>query len=307
MEKGQRQKRTKPKRISDRRALGEVSDHFLETLGRCHSCAFPLHFFLGSSCVVICFDRHTNTNKSWFYEIIEKIHKKMSLNSDDTHFKRAIFNRSKVHSGYPIKTNKIMCHSAIIYTWGKVTLLMSDTCFHISGRLELIKFGGYPVWKNKLIKTLIFWDKYNISGSLCAHFSRFFFVLQTSTNVQREPPFLRWLTKSWTVSTFTPAFLEGGSSTLRIWSLGLTSTPRSSGFFFSIGFFFAFMMLGSVANLGSLRRRSQVTNAGSFRDITCEPPSTSRVILATPLSFSSSNFDMKVPCGQFNIPASIWP
>lgn len=48
----------------------------------------------------------------------------------------------------------------------------------------------------------------------------------------------------------------GGSSTFKVSSRGVTSTPNSSRLRFSIGFFLAFMMFGSVAYLGSLSRKS---------------------------------------------------
>ena len=46
--------------------------------------------------------------------------------------------------------------------------------------------------------------------------------------------------------TLIPALRPAGSVTCSVFNLGVTSTPRSSGFRFSSGFFFAFMMLGSV-------------------------------------------------------------
>lgn len=50
----------------------------------------------------------------------------------------------------------------------------------------------------------------------------------------------------------------------------------------SIGFFFAFMMFGSVAYLGSLRRKSVVTTTGVFIETVSTPPSTSLVMVALP-------------------------
>src|SRR3954452_18063155 len=47
-------------------------------------------------------------------------------------------------------------------------------------------------------------------------------------------------------ATFTPALRLEGSTTLRVFSLGDTSTPSASGFRTSSVFFFAFMMFGCV-------------------------------------------------------------
>ncbi len=57
----------------------------------------------------------------------------------------------------------------------------------------------------------------------------------------------------------------------------LVSALRSAGERVSRGFFLAFMMLGSVAYLGSFRRRSHVTMAGRFTEIVSRPASISRV------------------------------
>src|SRR5260221_2568557 len=46
--------------------------------------------------------------------------------------------------------------------------------------------------------------------------------------------------------TLVPAFLLVGSSTFTVARRGATSTPSTSGFRVSSGFFFAFMILGSV-------------------------------------------------------------
>jgi hypothetical protein len=54
-------------------------------------------------------------------------------------------------------------------------------------------------------------------------------------------------TSVFTSGTFTPAARFGGSTTLSTFRRGVTSTPRSPGVTMSSGFFFAFMMLGSVA------------------------------------------------------------
>ena len=54
-------------------------------------------------------------------------------------------------------------------------------------------------------------------------------------------------TSSSTEPTLTPPWRFAGSSTLSVMRRGVTSTPRSSGVTTSIGFFFAFMMLGRDA------------------------------------------------------------
>ncbi len=53
-------------------------------------------------------------------------------------------------------------------------------------------------------------------------------------------------TSVFTSATFTPAERFGGSTTFSVFRRGVTSTPRSSGLSVSSGFFFAFMMFGSV-------------------------------------------------------------
>ncbi len=53
-------------------------------------------------------------------------------------------------------------------------------------------------------------------------------------------------TKAAASGTLIPALRPGGSVTCSVFNLGVTSTPRSSGFKFSSGFFFAFMMFGKV-------------------------------------------------------------
>ena len=47
-------------------------------------------------------------------------------------------------------------------------------------------------------------------------------------------------------ATLMPALRFGGSSTFTVAIRGATSTPSASGFSISSGFFFAFMMFGSV-------------------------------------------------------------
>ncbi len=59
--------------------------------------------------------------------------------------------------------------------------------------------------------------------------------------------FLSLLTSWATSATRSPALRLGGSTTLSVARRGATSTPRSAGLTVSSGFFFAFMMLGSVA------------------------------------------------------------
>ena len=63
---------------------------------------------------------------------------------------------------------------------------------------------------------------------------------------QRTPAsFLSLSTSSATLPTLTPAFRVGGSDVFKTLSRGLMSTPKSSGFFTSSGFFLAFMIFGS--------------------------------------------------------------
>jgi len=57
---------------------------------------------------------------------------------------------------------------------------------------------------------------------------------------------LSFATNSATSFTITPPLRLGGSSTFRVFKRGVTSTPSSSGRVTSSGFFFAFMMFGSV-------------------------------------------------------------
>ena len=54
------------------------------------------------------------------------------------------------------------------------------------------------------------------------------------------PDCFNFVNKSSTDSTLTPDSRCGGSSTDKISILGLTSIPKSEGFFLSIVFFFAF-------------------------------------------------------------------
>ena len=57
-----------------------------------------------------------------------------------------------------------------------------------------------------------------------------------------------FLGQSYTLAQATDAYVqfEGGSLTFKVLMRGVTSTPRSAGFSISSGFFFAFMMFGSV-------------------------------------------------------------
>ena len=65
---------------------------------------------------------------------------------------------------------------------------------------------------------------------------------------QRTPASSRSLASSSPASaTMIPAWRLAGSTTLSTVSRGVTSTPSSSGVLMSMGFFFAFMMLGSDA------------------------------------------------------------
>src|SRR5207248_1743275 len=50
-----------------------------------------------------------------------------------------------------------------------------------------------------------------------------------------------------TEPTLTPPWRLAGSSTFKVTSRGAASTPSSSGVIVTIGFFFAFMMLGNEA------------------------------------------------------------
>src|SRR5512135_3568644 len=58
--------------------------------------------------------------------------------------------------------------------------------------------------------------------------------------------FLSFSTSALASATFTPPLRFAGSVTLSVFRRGATSTPSASGFRFSSGFFFAFMMFGSV-------------------------------------------------------------
>src|SRR5688572_22857028 len=64
---------------------------------------------------------------------------------------------------------------------------------------------------------------------------------------QIAPASLSLPTSSATEPTFTPATRPPGSLVFTTCNRGLMSTPKASGAFSSIGFFFAFMMFGSEA------------------------------------------------------------
>ena len=64
---------------------------------------------------------------------------------------------------------------------------------------------------------------------------------------QITPASLSLPTSSLAEPTLTPALRPPGSTVFRTVRRGLASTPSPSGVFSSIGFFFAFMMLGSDA------------------------------------------------------------
>lgn len=67
---------------------------------------------------------------------------------------------------------------------------------------------------------------------ICQHF----FLTYAFIN----PASFNFPTNSSTPSTFCPASLTGGSSTLNIWCVGFISTPQSLGFLAVKGFFLAF-------------------------------------------------------------------
>mmetsp|Transcript_21546 Transcript_21546/g.54326 ORF Transcript_21546/g.54326 Transcript_21546/m.54326 type:complete len:243 (+) Transcript_21546:215-943(+) len=110
-----------------------------------------------------------------------------------------------------------------------------------------------------------------------------------------------------TSATLTPAALTGGSSTDMIFVRGVRSIPNEVASSFSSGFFFAFIRFGSVAYLGSFRRRSVVTTAGRLSFIVCIPESTSRSTVSPSLASLAVRADVKVDCGHPRRPASICP
>lgn len=110
--------------------------------------------------------------------------------------------------------------------------------------------------------------------------------------------FLSFYISSSTLPTITPPFLSVGTSTFSTFSLGCTSIPRSCRLIVSIGFFFALIMLYTLANLGVFSLRSHVNTAGSDTLIFCRPKSTSRVTSANLLSAESSILELKVAEGR---------
>src|SRR6478609_8486282 len=70
-------------------------------------------------------------------------------------------------------------------------------------------------------------------------------------------------TSSCTLATLPPPLRLEGSTTISVARRGATSTPKASGVKVSRGFFFAFMMLGSVAYRGSFSLTSVVMSTGS--------------------------------------------
>ena len=92
--------------------------------------------------------------------------------------------------------------------------------------------GGDGVQRRGLSSVALSCSAMTRSTSSCSDHLRFVLELATS---------------SLTSATLTPAWRFGGSSTLSVLSRGAGSTPRRSGLTVSSGFFFAFMMFGSVA------------------------------------------------------------
>ncbi|KAH3670775.1 hypothetical protein OGAPHI_001291 [Ogataea philodendri] len=109
-----------------------------------------------------------------------------------------------------------------------------------------------------------------------------------------------------TEPTFKPPCLAGGSSSFKISSLFSIETPKSSTLSFSKGFFLAFIIFGSVTNLGSFNLKSVVIIIGKDALTTSTPPSISRST-STVESLLILTFDAFVACGQLSRPASIWP
>mmetsp|Transcript_21045 Transcript_21045/g.37931 ORF Transcript_21045/g.37931 Transcript_21045/m.37931 type:complete len:241 (+) Transcript_21045:96-818(+) len=120
-----------------------------------------------------------------------------------------------------------------------------------------------------------------------------------------EASFLSLSTRVVTSSTTMPAARTGGSFISSTSMRGERSTPSEAASMASIFFFLAFMMLGSFAYRGSLRRRSAVTTSGVPTLITSVPLSVSRSTVAPPSSNVSS--EAMVACGQPIIAASIGP
>src|SRR5206468_138341 len=72
------------------------------------------------------------------------------------------------------------------------------------------------------------------------------FSYDESTHQITFASFFSFCTSSGTLFTIWPALRFGGSRTLSVFSRGAASTPSASGVSVSNGFFFAFMMFGSV-------------------------------------------------------------
>lgn len=85
------------------------------------------------------------------------------------------------------------------------------------------------------------------------------------------------LIKASTESTIIPALRADGSSTRTNCICGVKLIFKESAAMVSIGFFFAFIMLGNVAYLGSFNRKSAVITVGNVT-----------LILSLPLSVSLS-------------------
>jgi len=73
-----------------------------------------------------------------------------------------------------------------------------------------------------------------------------------------------------------------GASTFSILSRGVTSIPSDSNAISSTGFFFAFRIFCTFANLGVLSLRSTVNIAGRLTCISYKPKSTSLITFADP-------------------------
>ncbi|AEM42400.1 hypothetical protein KVU_2561 [Ketogulonicigenium vulgare WSH-001] len=128
---------------------------------------------------------------------------------------------------------------------------------------------------------------------------------QNQNSHQITPAAFSFATSSSTEATISPAARAAGSRVSNTLRRGVRSTPRVAASTASIGFFLAFIILGSEVKRGSFRRRSAVTTAGSGSATVCKPPSTSRVIVAT--SPSTATAEAKVPCPQPSSAANIWP
>ncbi len=95
--------------------------------------------------------------------------------------------------------------------------------------------GGHGVERGALDRLIVVF-----SNDECSH------VISPPRSQITLASFFSFCTSVATSGTITPALRLGGSTTFRVDRRGLTSTPRSSGLTVSSGFFFAFMMFGSV-------------------------------------------------------------